>query len=334
MNGRALSTDEDSKLNGRALSTDEDSKLNGFVIYRPSTIPIIYGEPVAEMSEWKLLITRMHDWVQGQHGKGVMIIHTGESLRKCLISNPDLPLYWIRYGTIYTFDPSYTLEQMNSKHKDKKIMEEYRILRKRYRHLVENKDITFHEFTGDDVIKKQMTDAFTKWKVNRSGLQKTLNPYHLFDFTSFRRWFYVMDQSQSNPVVSILLVNEVFQPEHGYSISNVFTLSNAPVGTSEYAVLQLMAKLKEENIHYLTFGPHITNACGSSYTPEYSLTNRLLLSSVHKILQESRQINATDQFRKKFIPIRQEPSYLLLTSKYLALDHLWSVFRATTYWAK
>ncbi len=112
--------------------------------------------------------------------------------------------------------------------------------------------LSFHEYKkGDPELEKKFQEVGDEWLKSRKGPQIYLANVDFFNDRKDKRWFYLKDQNEHLVAVALLTHLEA---REGWYLKFLIALPNAPRGSSEKLMVEVLSVLRKENCRLLTYG--------------------------------------------------------------------------------
>lgn len=180
----------------------------------------------------------------------------------------------------------------------------------------------FRPQRDDVVLARSLEAAGRRWLLARRGLQAYIAPIDLFHDLSGRRWFYALEGSRVVGVVSLMRLDG----REGWLLEHLFTVSDAPIGTSELLVAEIFERLGDEGCHWLSFGPLAFGRLGRFHRLGRAAT--WILRTAFRLSSRLMRLDSLAHYRRKFQPTEIEPSYLLIHPAHFGWPEAQGLLRA------
>ncbi len=178
------------------------------------------------------------------------------------------------------------------------------------------------EYTGDDLkVEDELNCVSRKWLKARRGPQIYLAPVDLFSHRRGKRYFYAQREGR---VVGVLLIQQM-EAHSGWNLQLLMVTPDAPLGTSERLVMEVLERLKSEGEKKLFFGVAQTGELGD--ITGLGAASEWMTRSIFKVSRHIFHLDLRRRFLRKFQP-DAEPAYLLLSGKRIGLREVVAISRA------
>lgn len=175
--------------------------------------------------------------------------------------------------------------------------------------------LTFHEYIPFNIeIEKALLQVGVEWQKAKKGPRFHLGHLNFFENRMGKRWFYVKD---GDLITSIAMLSQL-KGKEGWLLKFFFTLPNAFHETSEFLMISLLSKLKEENCRFLTKGmtpiDSIVKTKGLGY---YSI----LVKCAYSTLSFFFNFKKNKQYWQRYHP-EKVPAFLLFNNPNIGLNEI------------
>ncbi len=286
-------------------------EVNGVVSYRIiSKIAIVFGDPTCAPEQLNVLTHAFHTYIERKCSNVIYISASkpfaqwaikhscGLMLELCeeLILNP-------------LIDPYHQPGTHGS------------LVRRKVKR-ASKEGVTFHEYTGNDLFLEQEIETLgTLWLQGRKGPQFHISNIHLFQDRIGKRWFYA---KQGGKIVGVIVLNQL-QASNGWLMNHLMTLSDAPVGTSEFLVISTLGALRAEGCTFCTVGFAPAKRLGEIVGLNRATT--WISRQLFNLAKKAGKLDGLNMFWGKFNPDRR-PAYLLFYRNSLGIKELLSLRKA------
>ena len=181
--------------------------------------------------------------------------------------------------------------------------------------------IKVEEYKGNDAqMEKALDQAVKTWVKLRTGPQIYLGTIELFANRQGSRWFYA---KQGNEIVGVLQLKQL-EICHGWAMSFLMALPDAPAGTSEVLVLHVIEKLRDAGCHFLSLGAGSGKQLGEikGLNPVITTIARRLFKVVNWFFP----LQCRRRYFNKFLP-ESRPTYLVFSNPTLGISALRALMR-------
>lgn len=270
--------------------------IEGLVGYRiEKKSAIVFGDPIASNRDLGQLVRAFHDFC---HKKNLRVIYVGASVAFATFAKDRFCPILIEFGKELTLDPF----ELPSKGVHASLV------RRKSKHATHEGVFAEEYLHHDPEREKKLEELAQTWLKTRKGPQIYTSHVHLFDDKVGKRWFYA---KQNEQFVGLLLLN-FLESHQGWLLNHLMITPNAPHGTPELLVVTALDKLKEENCHYITFGPVTNNSLGE--IRGLGNFSRWTFRAIFKSINRFFHLDGKKKFWEKFEP-KEAPSYLLMSEK-------------------
>jgi lysylphosphatidylglycerol synthetase-like protein (DUF2156 family) len=175
---------------------------------------------------------------------------------------------------------------------------------------------------SDRSLEQSMDDMARKWLDERHGPQTFVTPVFLFSEPWGRRWFYALSGDRMVGIVTMVRLDA----HDGWLFEHLLALQDAPAGATEILVTSALATLGRERCRWATFGPSTIPVIGR--LDHVGPSSELLARAIFRVAGRLFHFDSHSHYRRKFQPVRSEPSYLLFHPPRFGLREATGLLRA------
>lgn len=280
--------------------------IPGFIgYYRKSGFAIVIGDPVCPM-EYTEILTDAFQKTMKEQKLDVIYFGVSESFTKW--AYPDLCPVKIQVVEELIFDPfDDALEGPKASKLRNKILfaKKHGLAVKEY-------------YVKNSETEKALQKVARDWEKSRNGPQLYLEDIGLFDLTEGSRWFYIRNKER---FFGFALLKQM-DAKDGWLLKHHIVLHEAPKGTTELLLIEILETLRKENCHYLTYG--IIPVADVSDIQGLGSFSKGTIRLFFKFIKWFFNLNHRKSFWDKFQPFTK-PVYILFSSKRFSLSHIYAL---------
>lgn len=278
----------------------QDLGCKGFIAYREeSKCAIVFGDPICPPDELKKLTKAFHHHCN-EAQLNIIYITVSQEFKDLV--NDDCKVFFQVTEEII-LDPHSNLN--TSSHRLEHKMEK-----------AKKHGLSFHEYIPvDNKIEKNLLEIGKEWQGSIKGFHLYLGHLNFFESYIGKRWFYVQDKDK---MTSMVMLSKI-EAKEGWLLKFLATLPHAFPGTSEFLMLSLLKKLKEENCTFLTKGmlPVDTLEEIEGISPFYQSA----LKQIYKIISHIFKFHKRKEYWQRYHP-QKVPSYLIFHNAKIGFNEL------------
>lgn len=279
---------------------------SGVIAYRvESSCAIVFGDPMCPVNELKKLTEAFHKHCN-EAELNIIYITVSEEFKKLLQEECKI---FIHVCEEFIFDPQADLN--SSSHRLEHKMEK-----------AQKHGLTFHEyFPIDKSIENNLQEIGNQWQAAIKGPHLYLGHLNFFESYIGKRWFYVQDKEQ---MTSMAMLSKLDGKE-GWLLKFLPTLPSAFHGTSEFLMISLLQKLREEKCTFLTKGMFPVDSLedieglGSFY--------QFILKQIYKLINYIFKFNKRKEYWKRYHP-KTSPSYIVFLKPKIGINEVIALKKA------
>lgn len=195
------------------------------------------------------------------------------------------------------------------------------LLRNKYNQAMRDGIIVEEYSQYDEHIEEEMQKIRESWLNNRKGPQLCLLQIDIFRERAHKRYFYAHYKGR---IIGLLMLNRI-DAHHGWVLNILMVSPDAPTVTSEFLIINTLAKLREESCHFFSVGTLPATSLGKfEGLGKFSQwCTRGLYRTAKKIFRlEDRQ-----RYWKKFYP-EARPVYIVFSQSGVKLTEAYGIIRA------
>lgn len=277
--------------------------IEGFVGYRvESHCAVVTGDPVCADKDMPQLTYAFHEFCKA-NGWNVVYLVVSEKFNRWAMGK--VCHASIQFGEEIIVDPRN--DPLKGRKGEK--------LRWKV-HKAEKEGVVIDEYHGNDgALEKEIEQAARSWLKARKGPQIYLADVDVFTCRFGKRWFYA---KKDNRVVGLMVLNRI-DKHSGWVLNMLMTTLDAPVGSSEYLMIQVIEVLRAESCHFFVLGAAPRKSLGK--IEGLNVFSALMARGCFKIVNWLFHIHSRHSFWKKFLPT-SEPSFLLFSQPKIGLNEL------------
>lgn len=277
--------------------------LEGFIGYRAeSHCAVVTGDPICADKDMPQLTYAFHEFCK-QNGWSVVYLVVSEKFKLWAMGK-------VCHASLH-FGEELIVDPFNDPMKGRKGEK----LRWKVNKAAKE-GVVIDEYHGNDSeLEKEIEVAARSWLKARKGPQIYLADVDVFSSRFGKRWFYA---KQNNRVIGLVVINRI-DKHHGWVLNTLMTVPNAPVGSSEYLMTNLIEVLRSESCHSFTVGVVPRRSLGK--IEGLNVFSALIARGCFKIANWFFHIHSRHSFWKKFLPA-PAPSYLLFSNAKIKLNEL------------
>jgi lysylphosphatidylglycerol synthetase-like protein (DUF2156 family) len=276
----------------------------GIIAYRiESHCAVVFGDPICPVEELERLIQAFQEYCEAAK-LNMIYITVSDSFAKWM---QDRCAIKIEVCQEFTFNP-----QVNP------IFESHRL-----QHRVEKAvkhGLTFHEYAAHDKKIEQALLAIGKeWSKARKGPSLHLGHLNFFEDRLGKRWFYVKDGEQ----ITALAMLSRLDAQQGWLLKFFMSMPGVFHETSEFLMISLLTRLKQEGCQFLTKGMAPVDSLGSMeglglYAKAAKWTYQII-SSIFKFKKRK-------EYWYRYHP-HTSPSYVMLSQPKMGWNEMTALFK-------
>ncbi len=284
--------------------------IEGFIPYRlESNFVVVFGDPVCSALEMPRLVKSFHEYCR-KNKNNIAYIITTKKFACWAINNSCSSL--LEFGQELYLNPTLDDPQKGPLGA---------LLRKKIRRAV-REGVKVEEYLSfDELFEKNIEEMAGAWIKGRSGPQVYISKMCLFQDRFGRRWFY---GKKDGEIVGLALLNQL-EERGGWVLSQIILSPNAPVGTSELLVSQVIETLAKEKVAYISFGAVPAKELGD--IQGLSKISSGLIRFLFKVCRKLFHFDGKKIFWQKFQP-KTEPSYVLFSSTSIKIKDIAGIIKA------
>ena len=286
-------------------------EIEGLIGYRHfAGCSIVFGDPVCRRDEAPHLALAFHRQMKSCQN----IIYLAASENFARLIHPGICEAFVEYGKECFLDPHCNPKDLQGP--------DACVLRRKVRRAIKI-GLSVKEFSGNDnQIQFALEEVGRKWLKSRHGPQIHIANIHLFDNPLGKRWFYVL---QGENIIGIATLNRL-ESYQGWLLNNLMCAPQAPAGTQELLVDEILESLRRENCSYVSFGIAPADRLGeiSGLSP----FSRWAARQGYKISKQLFHLDGHQMFWRKFFP-QSRLSCILLAKPKIGLRELYALKKAT-----
>jgi lysylphosphatidylglycerol synthetase-like protein (DUF2156 family) len=285
--------------------------IDGLIGYRAGpSIAVAYGDPICAQSDRPALAQAFREFC---HGQGLRIIYLAatEDFAKWAIRNGSGAL--IEFGEELSIDP----------HNDPKSFsgEAGHVVRRKVKHALKE-GVGVKELPApDESLQKKIEAACMAWLDSRRGPQIHVAHAHLFQDPQGKRWFYA---GCNDRVVGVVQISRI-ETHQGWLLSYLMHTPEAPQGTQELLVSEVLDTLAREGCSYMTFGA--ATIAGLGEMQGFGKMASGFAKALFKWLNGLFHLDSRGKFLHKFHP-QSKPLYLVFDTPHIGWRELAALMRA------
>lgn len=269
---------------------------------------VAFGDPIC-LPEDTLKFAQAFKEFSASEGKSVIYLTATENFTKLLFQHFGGAL--INVAEELYLDPEFFPKQGSKG----------RLLRKKMNH-AKNEGVSVKEYRYNDPhSQKELEEVAASWLKGRHGPQIYFAHLDLFEDKLEKRWFYAEKDQQLVGTALLYRLNA----QNGWLLHMLMPIPDAPNGTSEYLVLEIMDQLTKESCHYLSFSSTPSELLGEiqGMSKFAEATTRFLFKSTKNFFG----LDGRRNYWKKFDP-QSAPTYLYSSKPRLGFKEVMAMLKA------
>ena len=284
-------------------------EIEGFIGYRIiSDCAVAYGHPVCAPINMPRLAKAFAQFCQ-EKKMGFIYIIVNKEFSKWGMEN--ICKVMIEVGEEIIFDPKNDPTEGRRGHR----------LRNKANHALHEGLKTQEYVTKDPALEQSMHEAGEAWLKGRKGPQIYLGKLNFFNIGEGRRCFYA---TQKNRIVGAALLCKM-EARRGWLLKYLISIPEAPRGTTELIMLNILETLRTEGCHFLTYGMVPASRLGEIAGLGKFFT--WIARGTFKLSKLIFRLNQRKTYWLQFLP-KTESAYLLFSQSKLGLQEISAVMKA------
>lgn len=273
--------------------------LTGMIAYRIEfKCAVVFGDPICPPQELIELVEAFHKHCRDAQLNVVYVIVSQEF--KKMVENQCKIFFQVCEEII--LDPSFDL---HSSHRLQQRMD------KAVKH-----GLSFHEYLPiNKELEQKLMEIGKQWQASIKGAHLYLGHLNFFESYIGKRWFYVKD---GESVTSMVMLSHL-EGRGGWLLKFLATIPNVFPGTSEYLVLSLLNKLKEENCHFLTKGMLPVDSL--NVIQGISAPSQFILRKIYNLISFIFRFKKRKEYWQRYHP-KYEPAYLIFLNAKIGFNEM------------
>lgn len=289
-----------------------DSSIDGIIGYRMEhNCAVVIGEPLCAAQDKIALAKVFYDFCKNQKKKSIYAL-TSEAF-----TNESLACFGgsaLQFGHDIIIDPTIDTRTLTGRYPHH--------LRQKFNHGLAN-GLSAYEYEDTRFGLEETFKRIAKeWLSQRKGFQAFMLPIDIFGHRSSKRWFYSKKDSQ---VVGLLMLSQLPAYKGWVLNGSIMLTPEAPNSTSEFLMLHVLEKLRNEGCSYLSIGP--TVAPDIERLEGFDWLSQAVITYGMKSIRKLLKMNDRQRFWNKFQP-HKEPSFIIINSPRTGLQEAAAIFKA------
>lgn len=271
---------------------------------------IVFGDPICPDEELKKIVTAFHHFCDEQRWN-VVYITASETFARW--SRENFQGLLIECGEEVFMNPGDDPRKKKGNNAS--------LVRRKERH-AKNEGVEVLEYEGQDpALEAKIENVAEEWLKNRKGPQIFISSVRLFEDRPGKRWFYAKVDDR---IVGVIVASHL-EKHQGYLINRLMITPDAPHGTPEMLVVQLLEQLDREGAQFVTFGTIPAPKLGLLEGFSTFMTNlfRFGFQLAVKILH----LEGKKKFWEKFDP-QTRGTFIVLKNSNFGINELKAVMKA------
>lgn len=282
--------------------------VDGFIGYGiKSGYAVVFGDPVCSVTQQSILALAFQQHCR-ELGVSYMYVTASAEFAEWAMQNVCAAM--LEIGDQVVFNPMKDPIEgaVNAK------------LRNKIHH-AQSQGLKVDEYISNDLkMEEAIYQVGVSWLKSRRGPQLHLGKLNFFDDRIGKRWFYVQ---QGDHLIGMALLSSL-EAYQGWLLKFLIVAPEAPRGTSEFLMVSILEKLREEDCHFLTYGTVPGEQLGAMVG--LSKLSSCLIKNFYKTTQWIFKLKNRRKYWDQFHP-ESRPSYLLFSGSSVGLKEARSLLK-------
>lgn len=273
--------------------------LTGIIAYRIEfKCAVVFGDPICPINELTELVEAFHKYCR-EAKLNVIYVIVSEGFKKVVEKRCKI---FLQVCEEMILNPQF---DSHSSHRLQQRMD------KAVKH-----GLSFHEYIPcNKEIEKKLIEIGNQWQAAIKGVHLYLGHLNFFESYIGKRWFYVKDAEN---ITGMAMLSQL-DAQGGWLLKFLATIPNAFSGTSEYLVLSLLKKLREENCHYLTKGMLPVDSLNE--IQGISRGSQFILKKIYKLISLIFRFKKRKEYWQRYHP-KKAPAYLVFFNSRIGFNEI------------